>query len=147
MDGTGPLNFDLWFVQGTDQEDAGITVHASSDQQSGSVQVVFPNEGYVGHGLSARTLAELVKLGLMGSLLSMSEFLYRIYIFVRLHHYAVPATLWVPVTMSLQLRVLLHLQPLPPRCCKFFLFFFLIREFQCPHKYSPAATSNPSNTR
>jgi len=47
-DGTEPLNFNLWFVQGTDQEDAGIAVHASSGQQSGSVQVVFPNEGSYG---------------------------------------------------------------------------------------------------
>jgi len=47
-DGTGALNFNLWFVQGTDQQDAGIAaseVHASSSQQSGSVQVVFPMEG------------------------------------------------------------------------------------------------------
>jgi len=48
VDGTGPLDFNLWFVQGTNQEDAGIAVHASSSQQSGSVQVVFPNEGSYG---------------------------------------------------------------------------------------------------
>jgi len=46
VDGTDPLNFNLWFVQGADQVDAGIPeIHALSSQQSGSVQVVFPNEG------------------------------------------------------------------------------------------------------
>lgn len=47
-DGTGELDFNLWFVQGAGQQDAGIAireVHASSSQQSGSVQVVFPKEG------------------------------------------------------------------------------------------------------
>jgi len=48
VDGTGELTFNLRFVQGTDQEDAGMAaseVTASSSQQSGTVQVVFPNEG------------------------------------------------------------------------------------------------------
>jgi len=44
-DGTGALDFNLWFVQGTDQQDAGIEVRASSSQQSGSVQVVLPKVG------------------------------------------------------------------------------------------------------
>jgi len=47
-DGTGELDFSLWFVQGTDQEDAGIAaskIQASPSQQSGSVQVVFPDKG------------------------------------------------------------------------------------------------------
>lgn len=64
-------------MQGADQEDAGKAaseVHASSSQQSGSVRVVFPDEGYVRHGISARSLAEMVILGLLGSSLSMSEF-------------------------------------------------------------------------
>ena len=58
-DGTGALVFNLRFVQGADQDDAGLAaseVHASSSQQSGSVQVVFPHEGYVGHRLSPGTL-------------------------------------------------------------------------------------------
>lgn len=84
-DGTGALDFNLRFVQGTDQEDAASEVHASSSQQSGSVQVVFPKEGCVGHGISARSLAEMVKLGLMGSSLSMSEFFLSNLHFVWLH--------------------------------------------------------------
>lgn len=67
-DGTGALDFNLWFVHGTDQQDAGIAtpeVHASSDQLSGSVQVVFPKVGYVGHGISARNIAKMFKLVLM----------------------------------------------------------------------------------
>ena len=150
VDDPGVLNFNLRFVQGAGQEDAGMAasgVHASSSQQSGSVMVVFPNEGYVGHGISSRSLAEMVKLGLMGSSLSMSEFFYQIYIFVWLHDWVVQATLWVPVTMLLQLRVLLHLQPLRRRYCKLFLFSVFNREFKCPHKYSPSASSKPSGTR
>ena len=76
-DGTGALDFNLWFVQGADQQEAGMAspeVHASSSQQSGSVQVVFPKEGYVGHGISARKLSKMGKIGLMLLWLSMSEF-------------------------------------------------------------------------
>ena len=43
-DGTEALVFNLRFVQGADQDDAGLAaseVHASSSQQSGSVQVVW----------------------------------------------------------------------------------------------------------
>jgi hypothetical protein len=63
IDGTEVLNFNLRFVQGTDEEDAGSAapeVHASSGQQSGSVQVVFPHEGYVDHGISAGILSKMV---------------------------------------------------------------------------------------
>lgn len=76
-DGTGDLNFNLRFVQGPDQEDAGMAasgVHASSTQQSGTVDVVFPNDGYVGLGISSRRIAELVKLGLIMSSLLTGEF-------------------------------------------------------------------------
>jgi len=48
VDGTGDLDCDLWFVQGADQKDAGMAVsgiHASSSEQFGIVQVVFPNKG------------------------------------------------------------------------------------------------------
>jgi len=49
VDGTGDLDFDLRFVQGADQiEDAGMAVsgiHASSSEQFGTVQVVFPRTG------------------------------------------------------------------------------------------------------
>ena len=77
VDGSGALDFNLRFVRGADQEDAGMAaseVHASSSQQSGSVRVVFPDVGYVDRGISARILVEMVKLGLMESSLSMSEF-------------------------------------------------------------------------
>ena len=77
VDGTGALVFNLRFVQGADQKDVGMAapeVRASSTQQSGPVRVVFPKEGYVGHAISATCFAEMVKLGLMRSSLSMSEF-------------------------------------------------------------------------
>lgn len=48
VDGTGELDFDLRFVQGPDQDDAGMAasgVRALSNQQSGTVQVVFPKDG------------------------------------------------------------------------------------------------------
>lgn len=69
-DGTGALNFNILSVHGTDQMQEGSAapeVHASSSQQSGSVQVVFPSAGYVGHAISARNLAKMVKLGLIRS--------------------------------------------------------------------------------
>lgn len=78
MDGTGELDFDLRFVQGVDQEDAGMAaseVHASSGQQSGTVQVAFPDEGYVVHGISARSFADMVELGLIMTSLSRVSFL------------------------------------------------------------------------
>ena len=61
VDGTDALDFNLRFVQGTDGEDAGSAapeVHASSGQQSGSLQVVFPHAGYVGRGIFAESLAK-----------------------------------------------------------------------------------------
>jgi hypothetical protein len=48
VDGTGDLDFDLRFVQGAGQKDAGMAVsgiHASSSEQFGTVQVVFPKTG------------------------------------------------------------------------------------------------------
>lgn len=48
VDGNQELNFDLRFVQGTDERDAGLAVtaiHASPTQQFGTAKVVFPTQG------------------------------------------------------------------------------------------------------
>jgi len=48
VDGNHELNFDLRFVEGTDQKEGGMAVsgiHASSSQQFGTAQVVFPEKG------------------------------------------------------------------------------------------------------
>jgi len=48
VDGNQELNFDLRFVEGTDQKEAGMAVsgiHVSSSQQFGTVKVVFPQQG------------------------------------------------------------------------------------------------------
>jgi hypothetical protein len=48
VDGNKELDFDLRFVQGANQRNASMAVsgiHASSSQQFGTVQVVFPKQG------------------------------------------------------------------------------------------------------
>lgn len=140
-DGMGDLDFDLQFVQGADQEDAGVAashVHASSSQQSGTVQVVFPHEGYVAHGiyLPETLLIWSIQVLCGHRCRCVSCFIIEFICSLWLNNRAVQATLSVLVTMFLQLPVLLLLQPLllllqrfplllqplRRRYCKLFLF-------------------------